>query len=237
MAITLDRNFFTQVGLDSGSLTMLGVIVHSIGEPGEYRGVVLSGEQTAASFYVSVERECAVAQVNIDLAGLAGSAPAGAAETEGGDSDCGCGQETGGDAAGHYTVHPKGYVVFRVSGGAGGYAVNVRKAVEDPELQPYDSRRLQPGDIFSAILIRPGRYSIRNALSDAKGEVTVSYPGSEPRNAPYRPPAPETVELGDTIEPARIALKPMQGLNFNVRSEARIVIDLEEADDGPNAAG
>jgi hypothetical protein len=239
MAFTLDRNFFTQVGLDSGSLTILGVIVHSFGEPGQYRGVVLSGEQAEATFYVSVERECAVAQVNIDLAELAGSAPAGTTQAKSSDSDCGCGGQAAaaGDAAGHYTVHPKGYAVFRVSGGAGGYAVNVRKAVEDPELQPYDSRKLQPGDIFSAILMRPGRYSIRNALSKAKAEVTVSYPGGGSRKTPYRPPAPETVELGKKIEPARIALKPLQGLNFNVNAEARIVIELEQADDGPNAGG
>jgi hypothetical protein len=238
MAIALDRNFFTQVGLDSGALTMLGVIVHTVGEPGEYRGVVLSGEQTKATFYVSVDPECAVASVSIDLAGLVGDAPQGAAETKGAGSDCCCGGEgAGAGDAKHYTVHPKGYIVFRVSGGAGGYAVNLRRAVQDPELQAYDSRRLQSGDIFSAIIIRPGRYSIRNALSDAKGEVTVSYPGKEPRTAPYRPPAPESVELGERIEPERIALKPMQGLNFNVRGEARIVIELEEADDGPNAGG
>ena len=51
----------------------------------------------------------------------------------------------------------------------------------------------------------------------------------------YRPPAPEVVELGRTIRPARIKLKPMQGLNFNVSTDARIVIDLEEPDDGPRA--
>jgi len=238
MATTLDRNFFTQIGVDSGALTMLGAIVHTFGEPGEYRGVVLSeadggDERSEATFYVSVDRECAVASVNIDLASLAGTASQAASAGPESDSDCCCGPEgdVSGGAGPHYTVHPKGYAVFSVSGGAGGYAVNVRKAVEDPELNAYDSRTLHAGDIFSAILARPGRYSVRNELGDAKAAVTVSYPGDGKRA--YRPPAPEVVELRDTIEPAQIALKPLQGLNFKVHTDARIVIELEEADDGP----
>ncbi len=217
MVATLDRNFFTQIGLDSGALTMLGVIVHTFGEASEYRGAVISGDGNEAIFYVSVDPGCAVAGVNIDLAALAGTAPGAAAGGQGP----------------RYVVHPKGYAVFRVAGGPGGYAVSVRKAVEDPEVTAYDTRALQPGDIFSAILMRPGRYSVRNVLGDAKAEVTVSYPGDG--KAAYKPPAPEAVELGETIEPAHIRLKPMQGMNFNVRTAARIVIELQEADDGPRA--
>jgi hypothetical protein len=235
MAAILDRNFFTQVGLDSGALTMLGVIVHTFGEPGEYRGLVLSGDENQATFYVSVDRDCAVAGVNIDLASLAGTAAASGSNAADLGTGCGCGQASaaGGAPGPRFLVHPKGYVVFHVSGGPGGYAVNVRKAVEDPEVKPYDSRTLAPGDIFSAILVRPGRYMIRNALGDARAQVTVSYPGDG--RIAYRPPAPEVVELGRTITPARINLKPMQALNFNVSTTARIVIELEEADDGPRA--
>lgn len=242
MAAALDRNFFTQIGLDSGALTMLGAVAHTFGEPGEYRGVVLSEadrdeERAEAIFYVSVDRECPVASVNIDLASLAGTALQGASAGEAGDPGCCCGPEAdvSGEAGPRYTVHPKGYAVFRVSGGAGGYAVNVRRAVDDPELKAYDSRTLHAGDVFSAILARPGRYSVRNELGDAKAAVTVCYPGSGKRA--YRPPAPEVVELRDTIEPADIALKPLQGLNFNVHTDARIVIELEEADDGPRQRG
>jgi hypothetical protein len=231
MAMTFDRNFFTQIGLDSGSLTMLGVIVHSFGEPGEYRGVVLSDEQNEATFYVSVDRSCAVAGVNIDLASLAGTGSGG----KDSGADCGCGQDpaASGGAGPRYVVHPKGYAVFRVSGGAGGYAVNVRRAEEDPALQAYDTRTLQSGDIFSAILMRPGRYAVRNVLADARAEVTVAYP--RVGKTAYTPPAPEVVEVGKTIKPARVKLQPMQGLNFNLHTDTRIVIELEEADDGPRA--
>ena len=70
MNMTFDRNLFTQIGLDSGSLTMLGTVVHSFGEPGEYRGSVRRGKEGAAVFYISVDKNSPVAQVNIDLAAL-----------------------------------------------------------------------------------------------------------------------------------------------------------------------
>jgi hypothetical protein len=230
---TLDRNFFTQAGLDSGSLTMLGVIVHTFAEPGEYRGVVLSGDKNEATFYVSVDLDCAVASVNIDLASLAGTVLTNETGAASAAPDCCSGQDDRGGAGPRYVVHPKGYAVFMVSGGSGGFAVHLRKADEDPELQVYDTRILKPNDVYSAVLMRPGKYSVRNALGKASAEVTVSYPG-DGRTA-YKPPAPAEVELGETFEPERIALKPMQGLNFTVNADARIVIELEEADDGPRA--
>ena len=66
----LDRNLFTQIGLDSGSVTMLGSVVHRLGEPVEYRGNVRSGDRLQATFYISVDPNCAVAELLIDLAKL-----------------------------------------------------------------------------------------------------------------------------------------------------------------------
>jgi hypothetical protein len=128
-------------------------------------------------------------------------------------------------------VHPKGYAVFHVSGGSGGYWVNVRRADEDPDLRAYDSRELQPGDIFSAVLLRPGRYSLRNELSAARADVTVPYPVVG--KTAYTPPAPVSVEAGEAIEPRELRLHPAQGLNVHVLAPARLRIELEEPDDGP----
>ena len=44
MKATIDPNLYTQIGLDSGSLTILGSIVHSLGDPGEYRVALHHGE-------------------------------------------------------------------------------------------------------------------------------------------------------------------------------------------------
>jgi hypothetical protein len=227
MQRTFDPYLFSQIGLDSGAITMLGSVVHSFGEPGEYRGTVRSGKESEATFYVSVDKNCAVAQVNIDLAKLAGTAPSRSTEVK--DSEC-CGDDSRPDES-RFVVHPKGYAVFHVSGGRGGYSVTIRRADENREVKAYDTQTLQPGDTFAAVLLRPGVYSIRNLLLKAAGEVTVSYPVIG--KAAYRPPAPLNIEVGDKIEPRTVSLHPAQGLNLHVKSAARIKIELVKPDDGP----
>jgi len=73
MKMTFDKNLFTQVGLDSGSLTMLGGVTHRFLEPGQYRGVVYQGKEILGGFYISVDKDSAAAQANIDLAAFEGS--------------------------------------------------------------------------------------------------------------------------------------------------------------------
>jgi hypothetical protein len=213
--LLFDRHLYTQIGLDSGALTMLGALVHSFEEQGEYRGTARRGDLPEATFQVSVDPNCAVAEVDIDLAVLVG-------EDEGCEDD-----------ARRFTVHPKGFAVFRVSKGSGGYWVNVRRADEDRAVKAYDSRRLEEGDIFSAMLLRPGRYSIANELSKARGEITVAYPTVG--KTAYRPPAALNAQCGDTIKPSAIRLKPAQGLNIHATADARIKIALVEPDDGPKS--
>ena len=217
MKTSLEPHFFTQIGLDSGALTMLGAVVHGFAEAGEYRGTVHRGDGPEAAFVLSVDGTSAVAQATIDLAQLTDPHPKG----------CGCGAHHGT----RFALHPRGFAVFHVSGGSGGYWVNVRRAVEDPEIHAYDSRQLHPGDIFSAVIVRPGRYALRNELSDARAEVTVNYPTMG--KTAYRPPAPLEVECGKTIEPREVRLDPAQGLNVRVAEPARVRIELLEPDDGP----
>lgn len=57
---------------------------------------------------------------------------------------------------------PRGHTLFHVSGGAGGYCVSVRRIDAEQTQRGYDSRTLAEGDIFSAIIIRPGTYSVTN---------------------------------------------------------------------------
>ena len=185
MKMTFDKNLFTQVGLDSGSLTMLGGVTHRFLEPGQYRGVVYQGKEILGGFYISVDKDSAAAQANIDLAAFEGSSATPA--TSSGNSGCGC-QPGGTHAPAKFELNPKGYAVFHVSAGPGGYAVRVGKAVEDPKEQnQFDSRELKGDDIFSAFILRPGTYSVMNVLGKGKGEVTVSYP--KIGKTPYRPPS------------------------------------------------
>jgi hypothetical protein len=227
MNVTLDRNLFTQIGLDSGSLTMLGTVIHSFREPGEYRGVVRKGESHEAVFYISVDKDSAVAQANIDLAMLT-KQPA----FRKGDASTNCCSEDE-PVNNRFTVNPRGFAVFHVSSGPGGFDVHVEKAGKEEEQRIFDSRTLQDGDLFSGALLRPGTYAIHNVVSKARGEVVVSYPEIGGK-APYRPGGPVRIQaVEERLEPARIQITPGQGLVFECRTASRIRIELLRPDDGP----
>lgn len=212
---------FTQIGLDSGSLTIFGTVVRNFPDPGEYRGVLHRGEDIEAIFYIKVDKNSPVAQVNIDLAKLSNDVP----EPSKYSSDKL-------DTQSHYVVHPKGYALFHVSGGSGSFYVHVRKAEEGSKHKPFDSRELSEGDIFSAIIIRPGTYSVTNLLSKARGEIVVSYP--KIGKTAYIPPDPIRVECKEgTFEPEKVKLQPGQGLIYHIITPSRIKIVLLKPDDGP----
>jgi hypothetical protein len=218
----LDRNLFMQTGLDSGSLTILGSVVRSFPEPGEYRGSVHKAGGEQAVFYLSVDKESPAAHVNIDLASLPEYSDA--CRTHCCDE---CGENN------HFAVNPRGYVVFHVSKGSGGFSVHLRQAKEDAKEKAFNSQELGEGDIFAASIIRPGTYRVVNRLTKAEGAVVVSYP--EVGKTASRPPAPVRVQVGrEGFEPARVHLMPSQGLVFDIKEPARIVIDLTKADDGPS---
>lgn len=220
MLSNFDHNLFTQIGLDSAALTIPASVIHSFGVAGEYRGTVRRKAGPEATFYVTVDKNCAVAQVNIDLAKIVAGPPSA--------GEC-CG--TGGEH--RFVVHPKGYALFHVGGGAGGYSVNIRIASEERNLKAYDTRQLQPGDRFAAVLLRPGTYLMRNALTKAEGELVVAYPviGQTPNR-----PAPVTIECGHHFEPRSLKLLPAQGIVFDIQQAAHIQVELLRPDDGPKAA-
>jgi hypothetical protein len=212
------------VGLDSGALTLLGAVAHRFETPGEYRGTVRRGSSIERVFYLSVDKESPVAAADIDLATLAGS------QTPAGDKCCPQEKEP------RFSVNPRGYAVFRISGGRGGYSVNLRRADADEKTPVFNSTRLEGGAVFSARILRPGHYSVLNQLTDARAELSVAYPPEA--FSGYRPPDPLRVELTERgFNPQRIALRAAQGLLFNCHAPARIAIALERADDGPRASG
>ena len=231
MKMTFDQNLFTQIGLDSGALTMLGGVTHRFLEAGQYRGVVYRGGESIGKFYVNVDKNSPVAQANIDLAAFDTSLPAPTTTTTG--TTCGC-QGEGAKAETTFEVNPKGYAVFHVSAGAGGYAVRVSKAAEDPKQQnQFDSRELNCEDIFSAFILRPGTYAASNGLNaKAKGKITVSYP--KIGKTAYRPPGPAKVVSSEGgFEPGTVELQPGQAVLFHATAPSRITVELVKADDGP----
>lgn len=233
MKMTFDQNLFTQIGLDSGSLTMLGGVTHRFLEPGQYRGVVYRNNEHIGDFYINVDKNSPVAQANIDLASFESGPSASAATMSG--ASCSCHGESA-KADTKFELNPKGYAVFHVSSGAGGYAVRVGKAVEDPKQQnQFDSRELKGEDIFSAVILRPGTYSATNALGGkekGEGKITVGYP--KIGKTPYRPPNPVKVECSARgFEPGKVELQPGQAVLFHATAPSRIAVQLLKADDGP----
>jgi hypothetical protein len=234
MKMTFDQNLFTQVGLDSGSLTMLGGVTHRFLEAGQYRGVVYRGDNSIGQFYINVDKNSPVAQANIDLSAFDTSLPAPSTTSTSSDSTtCGC-QSGGTKSETTFEVNPKGYAVFHVSAGAGGYAVRASKAAEDPKQQnQFDSRQLNCEDIFSAVILRPGTYSASNGLNTkAKGKITVGYP--KIGKTAYRPPSPAKIVCTESgFEPANVELQPGQAVLFQANAPSRINLELVKADDGP----
>jgi hypothetical protein len=168
-----------EIGLDSGSLTMFGSVVHSLRGPGHYGGVVHRGKDIAASFSIFADEHNSVDQVNIDLAKI-GAASNGEA------GRCLWGAKR------HFVVNPRGSAVFHVSGGLGGFSVQLRRAEGGPNVTVFDSRTLEEGDVFSAIVIRPGRYRMTNLLTQVHAELSVAYP--QAGKTAYRAPAPLNIE-------------------------------------------
>jgi len=229
MKPTFDPNLFLQIGLDSASLTMMGSIVHTFTEPGSYRGALHRGPEVRANFYITADKTSPVAQATIDLTAL----DAAAHPADGDKGECCCPKTGDGPAGGNrFTLNPRGYTLFHVSGGVGGYWVSVRKIDAAQTDRGYDSRALSPGDIFSATIIRPGTYSMTNVSTNASGEIVVSYPVIGEKA--YRPPNPIRIDCGpQSFEPAKIALQPGQGMLFQAKVPSHIVIKLLKPDDGP----
>lgn len=218
---------FKQSGFDSGSLTMLGAIIHQFADPGEYRGVSLRNDQRDAVFYLKVEEESAVNQVNIDLASLSGG-PADA-------SPCGCQGKSGSSQS--FVVGAKGRAVFHVSGGMGGYALHIGKSSPEPAGREFDSLELKGGDLFAATFLRPGVYSVTNAAakapSKARIEIDVAYPRAG--KTAFQPPAPVRIEcVREGFRPGgKVELHAMQGCIFACQVAARIKAELVRAHEAP----
>jgi hypothetical protein len=228
---TLDPNLYTQIGLDSGALSMLGTIVHQVKEAGQYRGALHVGPEVKAVFTVSADDDSPAAQATVDLARLEGVPTAATPAADGG--CCGGGEANASPSGQRYTVNPRGYLLFHVSGGAGGYYVHLRRVDAADDDKGYDTRTLRGGDLFTAMILRPGRYSIVNALAQSRTEAVVHYP--RVGDKAYVPAAPVRVECtAKGLEhPGRLELGVGQGLIFHAQVPARIEIRLEKVDDGP----
>jgi hypothetical protein len=125
------------------------------------------------------------AQLDVDVAKVAGA----------GRTGCGCCIDP--DADPH--LRAGGMLLVHVGSGRGAYAVVVTAGEGDAQHVVFDSRRLEKGDIFTATVLRPGRYAVTNTLNGARAELEVRYP--ERRREPLRAAEPVQVRVGDRFDP------------------------------------
>ena len=214
---------FSQVNLDSASLTMLTSAVHKTSESGIYDGTIQRGSDTVGRFRIAVSdsppEKCAVEsknQVNIDLKSL--DLPA-ADHIESQLKNC-------------YQVRTGGYIIFHLSGGAGGYSVELRKTgTESCGKTIFNSRKLTENDHFIATPLRPGTYCIINMETKAKAELVVAYP--EIGKIPKQPQATKVECTQNAITPEKIKINPTESLLFSFKAPSRIKIELLKPEDRP----
>lgn len=112
-----------------------------------------------------------------------------------------------------------------------GFAVRLRSVGADaPE---WDSRRLQKGDYFACLPLRPGSYRLANLLNQANAEVVIHYPDPRTRD-PAPAMEPVRVRAGEQFSSARVGLFPGQPLIVAIDAPAHLTLVLETPDDGPS---
>jgi hypothetical protein len=221
MKPVLNPLVFSQINMDSGSLTMLTSTIHKVSEAGCYDGTVMRGSDTVGLFRLNAidlpPTDCATetkSQVNIDLKSL--DLPV-ADHIESLSNNC-------------FQVKTGGYAVFHVSGGVGGYSVELKKTGEQ-KMKVFDSKKLGENDNFVATVLRPGTYSVTNIVNKAKAELVVAYP--EMGKIPKQPQAVKVECTQNAITPGKIKINPTEPLLFSFKTASRIKIELTKPEDRP----
>lgn len=220
--LRLNRHLFTETGTDSGALNVLGTVVHQFPDEGDYVVEVSREGEPVGRRLLVVSDDYHSVQADFDLSAFGPTTV---------DDGCDCGG-TGGancDCEGEsYTcIREGGFGVFYVGRGPGGYTVVVDPVGERREAREFDSTEIAEDDTFAAVLVRPGKYVVRNLATDDEGSVTVTYPDPDrEREAVRESVAVECTDEG--FDPAEAELHPGQGLVFTVETPARIRIELVE---------
>jgi hypothetical protein len=212
---------FSQINVDSASLTMLTSTIHKVAEAGIYDGTIMRGSEIVGLFRIAAldvpSTNCdteAKSQVNIDLKSL--DLPV-ADHIDNLSTNC-------------FRVRTGGYVIFHVSSGVGGYSVELKKTGEQ-KTKVFDSKKLDENDNFIATVLRPGTYNIANVDNKTKAELVVAYP--EIGKIPKQPQAVKVECTTKTITPGKIRINPTEPLLFSFKTTSRIKIELTKPEDRP----
>lgn len=214
----LDWDMLHPVDLDSAALTQLSAVAHEFREVGLYSGSTMVDGGRAAQFELAVEEE-GPAEAIVDLAAVQGLSGEGACW----------------DPPRRCHVRAGGLVLFHVGSGRARHAVVVTRPTRMDDDVVFDSRRLMPGDFFTAVLLRPGRYSLENTEgTGGRGEIDVAFPTHRRDEWPLDPVRLESAEGG--FGPQLVRVESGQGHVYHCRMPTRIRIILVNAHDEPSIA-
>jgi hypothetical protein len=235
MNIRINRFLFSQTNIDSGSLSTHSTIVHKFAEPGEYEGIVILGSAIVGRFKLEVIGDKTLSKSSISSSTL----PAKDSKTTTEHSEENRQINVASDqinidlssTTDRYALKKDGYGVFFVSTGAGGYSLEITRFDKGSQRKIFDSKKLSDGEIFSAMVIRPGTYLITNTVNNTKADLVVNYPelGKMKRIL-----TPINIECNaKEIVPGKINIDPSQGLIFKVKTSSRMKIELTKPEDRP----
>lgn len=216
--MSLNTHLFTETGTDSGAINVLGTVVAPFEDVDTYRLDLFRDGEFLTHRTLEVSDDIPARQVDLDL----GTLPE-LRQSRGHDHDCSC------DTHGTLELGENGYLVLHVSQGPGDFAALAYRPDIDDE-PAFDSRRLEPGAYFAATLLRPGAYVARNELGQGAFEFAV--PSPEPPEGHEIPDEPVRATLTEAgFEADEQVVQPAQGFVFEVRTPARVVIELDEPAD------
>jgi len=201
----------TRTQFDSGALAGLASIAHPMRETGHWRLAAAGRRVAPRSEFDVIVRDGGKARYAIELA-----------------------QEPRNDGIGlrEGVLAPGGRINLAARAAPAGCHALLFGGQREAPL--WDSRALQEGDGYACMPMRPGAWRIENVLGGAVGRLRVNYPDPRAIAQGMRPAAtPVQVRAGTAITPDDLRIDPGQLLVFAVDSPCRLVVTLEEPDDGP----
>ncbi|WP_153800502.1 hypothetical protein [Foetidibacter luteolus] len=211
----LNLNIFSITGVDSALLQNNASVIHQIKDAGEFWiAIYNAASQIEKRLVVQVDEQAKSFIINITADDL----PTGKA--------CCCTE----NGILVYTLRSGGFV--HLKGSEDGCFAMLYKAGSEDAI--WDSRKLDAGDFFAFMLLRPGKYSFSNRISGAECLLTVAYP--DPRqNSKAEGKEAEPVRLRTEYDAnwEPLTIKPGQGVVVEVNNPSRLYCDLREVDDGP----
>jgi hypothetical protein len=210
-------SLLTRTSFESASLASQAAIAHPLSQSGRWR-LEAYGPQGLAPWAMDIlVRDGGLPRLAVDLA--LPVAPSG----------CGCSPTS------NPSLAPGAMLNLSLArAGDGGFALLYAAGASDPA---WDSRRLQAGDYYACLPLRPGLYGAANQLGTAKASIRVTYPAPKAaaatRASAARPAvAPTIITVGEVMDPTAVVIDPSQVLLFAIGAPANLTLDLQSTDDG-----